>query len=129
MPKVVESDFRQLCLFKNLRQEPRNVIRMQGVAFPGIVRLAEKTQFSERTVHRAISALERQQWIRIEKRAAHVKTTRGVERKGNLYRFNLAKLGLAIEQGKSRGDRVFATAGAALGRRQAGVCRRERGRE
>jgi DNA-binding transcriptional ArsR family regulator len=89
----------------------------EGVAFPGIARLAERTGLSERTVHRAIAALEYHGWIHIEERATRVETARGFERKGNQYRINLAVLGLGVEPGKNRDER-----GGAAERRDERAC-------
>jgi hypothetical protein len=77
----------------------------EGVAFPGIARLAQRIGVCERTVHRAIAALEYQGWIHIEERAARVETPRGFERKGNRYRVNLAMLGLLVEPCRNRDER------------------------
>jgi hypothetical protein len=90
---------------------PRAVLRKlarhcdsEGTTFVGIVRICESTCLAKATVLRALACLERQGWIRIEERAVRVETPRGFERKGNLYRLSLVKLGLAVEKKQWRDE-------------------------
>lgn len=78
----------------------------EGVTFVQERKICERSGFSASSVKRSIAALEYEGWITVQERAALVQTARGFERKGNLYRLDLVRLGLAIETKKGSDEGV-----------------------
>jgi hypothetical protein len=75
----------------------------EGKAFPGLVLLAQETRQSERNVERLLAQMEREGWVRVERRSTAVQTQKGRwERRGNTYYVNLAKLRGVVPAGQGQ---------------------------
>ncbi|QMV19674.1 hypothetical protein GOB94_13980 [Granulicella sp. 5B5] len=64
----------------------------KGVAYPGLLTLADNCCCDVRTVQRRLDVLERAGWMSIQRRARSVETARGWEKRGNIYQIHLSRL-------------------------------------
>lgn len=87
-----------------------------GVAYPGLLTLADKCCCDVRTVQRRLESLERAGWMSIQRRARSIETARGWEKRGNVYQIHLNRL-----RGDAQGRRVGTSSAVGSDARQGDV--------